>query len=144
MADVIILVIVIVIGVPFGIYWLKAYSSKAPPVGTIVPYESQTIEISLTPENAMQTIIGFAQSSGYKVEGTDESSGLITLSTSSNIASVGMWYPISIKENGSSGSTVEVGIKSRAFSGLIFRKESRLLSECCNGIQAAAITARDS
>jgi hypothetical protein len=135
----IITIVVLVIAVPIAVYWFKAYSSKAPPVGTIEPSESETIEIALTPEIALQTIIRFAQSSGYKVEGVDESAGLLTLSTSANMASVGMWYPISIKENGTSGSTIEVGIKSRAFSGWIFRKESRLLSECCNGIQAASI-----
>ena len=124
-------------------YWLKTYSSEAPRVGTIEPYESQTISIELTPQIAIQTIIRFAQSSGYKVEGVDESAGLLTLSTNSNILTAGMWYPISIKEHGTSGSTIEVGIKSRAFSGLIFRRESRLLSECCNGIQAASIAGRD-
>lgn len=92
-------------------------------------------------EQAMKTIIHFAQSNGYKVDDFNESQSIIVLSDSPTMGSIafansgGFIYPIYLSKQINNSILVEVGIKHKMLR--LGNPPTAPLEKCCNGIKAA-------
>jgi hypothetical protein len=93
------------------------------------------VSTSASPEEALKTIIRFAQQSGYKVAAIQETTGQLVLEESISLMTWGFHFPVQVSQQADGITLVEVGIRSKLFQvGPIV---SRTHEKCVAGIRAA-------
>lgn len=102
------------------------------------PSDLMSLETPIDDKLALETIVNFAQQTGYSIDTIDESTKRICLSDSATLTSWGFFYPIFISRKSNGLTLVEVGIRSKwVMVGPIVSQHHE---KCFNGIRAAIFT----
>lgn len=126
----------IIIGLVIAcIFLFIAISRKSSSSLDSKPQRSEIIATTKTVEEVIRTISGFASGNGYKVSHFEPELGRLVLEEGMSATSYGFFFPIKVSSNGAGGSSVEIGVKSRAFQvgPVVGRSHEKVV----NGIKAA-------
>ena len=126
------LIIGIVVACAFLFYAISRKSSSSL---QSKPQRSKSVSTSKSVEDALRVISSYASGNGYKISHFDPELGQIVLEEGASMTSYGFFFPIKITSKVAGGSSVEVGIKSRAFQmgPIVGRSHDKVV----NGIMAA-------
>ena len=107
---------------------------KGPSTTGKKPNRIQSFSTVSSPEEALKSVIRFAQESGYNISSMDEASCRVVLEESASASSWGFFFPVFISKKSDGSTLIEVGIKSKLVQvGPIV---SRSHNKCVNGIKA--------
>jgi hypothetical protein len=120
-----------------GVLLIIAASRKGSHTLKRKPKRIESFGSKMPLRGTLQTIITYAQQSGYKIEFLDETHGNLVLSDAPSLTSFGFFYPVYLTPNGEAETVVEVGIKSKVwqFGPVSPRHHER----CFNGMKAAIL-----
>lgn len=99
------------------------------------PRDLMSFESQVDDKLALETIVNFAQQTGYSIDTIDENNKRIVLSDSATMTSWGFFYPIFISRQDNGSTLVEVGIRSKAI--MVGPVVTQHHEKCFNGIRAA-------
>jgi hypothetical protein len=135
----------LVIGLTLAFILYLFGSSRNAGEATASKPDDVTSFMTPTPKSdVLRAVILFAQMSGLNVESLDESQGKIVLGEDLNLMKNhnGYWLLVYVSESNNGVTTVEVGIKSKAFqAGFLLRS---IRDKAANNINAAIIVNRGS
>ena len=96
---------------------------------------SQSFTTALHPEEAVMTIIHFAQQDGYKIPAVDLDNNELVLEEPTSVMNWGFFFPVIVTRQSDKSTLVEIGIKSKfyQYGPIVSRSHER----CINGIKSA-------
>jgi len=118
-----------------AVFLFIAISRKSSSTLESTPQRSESVLTNKSTQDVIKSITLFASSNGYKVSHFDPEQGQLVLEEGLSMSSYGFFFPIRVIANGSNGSMVQIGIKSRAFQ--VGPVVGRSLDKVVAGVKAA-------
>ena len=95
------------------------------------------IATNLSPDEAFDVVLEFAENNGYTVDNADQDERSIVLNQSASVLSYGAFFPIQIRARADGKTIVEIGAKAKMGSQ---KQRNFVLSKdhekCVNGIRS--------
>jgi len=125
----------IALGVTFFFFWLLSKRKLAKTVGTKPRKKLLSFAINLASETVLGILQRGVEQKGYTIEDSSEIDADLVISDGMTATSMGFYYPIYLTQTDKFATTVEVGIKSKAYQiGPVVKRHHRKCMENLQGL----------
>jgi hypothetical protein len=123
------------LSIGYSIAFILTLTRKGSWALKVKPQRMESFSSIVSPDEALQSIVRFAYSSGYKVSNLDELAHRVVLEESISLFSWGFFFPVFISRQADGSTAISVGIRCKFWHyGFVITRRHR---KCVKGIKTA-------